>query len=292
MKLAVLVSAVALSVASPAVAGVRDAEQWIGTPSGDGQVSALSLATARDGATARLSFTVGSGVDAHVEVSVPLRLPAGARVTAMTTAIGKRTRSARELEADVARARFEHVLPRGLEPVLIEHVADGELRLRVSVSRKQRARITLALALVNDSVDWMTADPLERGHVSTQHSLLALAAPPRAAPAITISAPAMSVSCDFGGARPIRRFIKLQVPRLGACYSRALQGDHELAGTVVLHFSVAASGYVSNVSVDGTLTAPAVRECIVDDVERWTLPAAVDSSTLVINYPLTFVPPP
>ena len=138
-KLAAAVAvAFALSVASPARAGGRDAEPVIGTPSGDGQISAVSITTLRDGATARLSFTVGSGVDEPVEVSVPLHPPAGARVTAMTTVSGQHTRSARELPSEVARARFEHLLPRGRDPVLLEHVANDELRLRVSVSRTQR----------------------------------------------------------------------------------------------------------------------------------------------------------
>lgn len=264
----------------------------LGTPSGEGTISGKKLATRGERAT--LVFEVGTRTREASEVLVPMQLAPGARLTGMTVTVGGATLVTRAVEPDRARTVYGQVH----RVTLLEHVASGdvgdELRLRVSfVSRGERARIALTVALdakPRDG-DWMSADTVPRGYVAPTLSLVAR--PDLSAmPTVTISQPVSSCGVDIGlDGRAIRKFIRRQLPRLEACYERALRTERTLAGTAVMHFDIPPDGRVTAISVDGTLPSDDVRACIAADLAQWQLPEVRGSTTTVrINYPLTFRP--
>lgn len=267
----------------------------LGTPSGDGHISASKLTTVGERTT--LAFTIATSAAEGSEVDIPLVLAPGARLVAMSTTHGTTKLVTSELAPDTARVRFEaNADYRGL--VLIEHVASSdsgnELRLRVAqVSRTQKARIVLSVVTKPVSSDWMTAEPTPRGYVAPTISLFAQPPISTAVPTVTIGAPVSACEgCDSIDSRAIRKYVRRQLPRLTACYERALRTNKKLEGTVALHFDIPPSGAVQGTTVDGSLPSTDVRSCIASDVAQWQFPAYPQAKyTVHVNYPLRFVTP-
>lgn len=111
-------------------------------------------------------------------------------------------------------------------------------------------------------------------------------APP---PAPVVQAPAgedpeayAAVSAFFGKKRP----------HVSQCYANAKQNAQipdKAKGFVALSLTVLPSGQAQDVKVSRTtLNAPAVEECIVGLVSKWTLPAP--SSAIAFSYTYDFKP--
>jgi hypothetical protein len=262
----------------------------LGSPSGGvGVISAKKLVTR--GETATLTFELWTSTTEPREVLLPFQLAPATRLTGLSVSLGATTLVTTADAKEVARSRYdERRLYQGV--ALVEHVAAGangdELRLRIAgVSRAEKTRVVLTAVLNAESGDWMTEDTVPRGYVAPALSMVAQL-PPSSIPAITIAQPVIATDCFFDS-RSIRKTVKRQHARLRACYERGLMRDHDLAGTVVLHFDIPPSGRVEKTGVSGTLPSDEVRACIAEDLAQWQFPAfSKDSATVRISYPLHF----
>ena len=73
--------------------------------------------------------------------------------------------------------------------------------------------------------------------------------------------------------------------RLARCYSRVTQFRGGSDGTLMLHFTVQASGAVTDVSAESDL-GDAITKCVVAELRTWRYP--VDTYAVRVNYPLSF----
>lgn len=72
------------------------------------------------------------------------------------------------------------------------------------------------------------------------------------------------------------------------CYEKALAGDPELAGKVMLNWRIGQDGRVQKVIVESsTLSDPAVAQCIARQVERWVFPPT-EGGMCQVRYPFVF----
>ena len=242
----------------------------------------------------RLAILVTSDSATPREEVRPVRIPRGARVVGMSVIIDGQTSVARDLQPDVAAARYESLLESYRDPALLEHVVShddhDEMRLRVfPVSMTQPAHVELVVEAPAER-EWMTDDTVAR-HVSPQRSLVALEPPARAGgrvPVVTI--------CGFGG-RPIvsgdldkttiRRYMRRQLPRVKGCYDRALLRDATIAGRVTLHFRIHGDGRTHAATVDGDVADESLRACIREELSRFEFPVVPTlAGAIEVNYPL------
>jgi hypothetical protein len=136
--------------------------------------------------------------------------------------------------------------------------------------------------------DWMSEDPVARTHVDATTSLFSGVWPETLAvlPRMTLS------SCGGMGdtsinKTEIRRFVKLQRPRLQHCYMLAAQRDPTLAGEVALHFTIEKDGSVTAEPPTSAIKDPSFVECISAEPTTWRFRPS--DTTVVVSYPLTFV---
>lgn len=72
------------------------------------------------------------------------------------------------------------------------------------------------------------------------------------------------------------------------CYEKALAGDPELAGKVMLNWRIGTDGKVMKVIVESsTLSDPAVAQCVARQVERWVFPPT-EGGICQVRYPFVF----
>jgi len=111
-----------------------------------------------------------------------------------------------------------------------------------------------------------------------------------------VQAPKMEASGDEQdiAAMPkktIRRIVHAHINEVRHCYNQGLTGDPELAGRIVVNFTIGADGYVMQSQVaESTLADSGVETCIATAVGRWKFPKTASGSNLVINYPFVLEP--
>jgi len=289
------VAALALALAAPASADTRltigrapnqSRAMKIGTPTSGGQVVRSSL----DPEGRKLVIEIAGTRKRSAAVTVPIDLPPGTRITAMTFALGAHEPlTAAFVDANIALADYERSIRITDDPALLQHVwtsPDAErFALHVfPVSRTDHATVEITLDVPTDTrADWMTSDPAPRKAVASDLSLYATVPPPSV---IIIGCGGYADNSRTIDHKIIRRRVRLAEARLSNCWRHELFAAPTLQGTAELHFAILPSGETANVSVDGSLESDAVRQCIAQDVATWQWPET--DGTTVVNYPLTF----
>ena len=91
----------------------------------------------------------------------------------------------------------------------------------------------------------------------------------------------------------IDRVIKQHLAQLRYCYQKELQKHPDLAGKVVIKFTIAADGTVSVAEIkESTLNNETVEACLVARFLRMTFDAPAGGSVVIVSYPLVFKPAP
>jgi hypothetical protein len=88
----------------------------------------------------------------------------------------------------------------------------------------------------------------------------------------------------------IAEVVQRNLPQIRYCYQRQLQHDPELAGKVVVKFTIAQDGSVSSATTkESTLNHPSVESCINGRFLRMTFPE-LPTGVAVVTYPFFFSP--
>ena len=86
----------------------------------------------------------------------------------------------------------------------------------------------------------------------------------------------------------IQRVVRRHMAEIRYCYEQGLASNPSLAGSVKIHFVIAADGNVATATdTDSTLAAPTVTSCIVRAFQRMVFPAP-SGGIVTATYPLTF----
>jgi hypothetical protein len=293
-----------ISVSSSSVPKVEASRRVVvlEAPSDKARIANSRLEHDADGQAVRSIFEITSTSKTDREVIVPIRVMRGARVVAMSATVGGRSMSTSPMITAYATARYEAIVERYNDPVLLEHRAvddaTGEdvLRLRVfPVSAERSAQIELTVELPHER-DWMLDDTATR-FVAPGTSLLAVER--RAATSASEAGLPSVVSCGGYVVHPsgdldkatIRRYMKRQLPRVKGCYDHALLSDATLAAKVGLHFTIGNDGRTHDVSVDGDIASESLRSCIASELAGFEFPEVPTmAGTIQINYPVELRP--
>lgn len=209
-------------------------------------------------ASHRITLELASDSTKPATVEVPLALIAQLHVVGMTVTVDARTTRAKRLAA----VRYDSRDSATLRQTVVT-ATSNQLLLRVSDT--QHAVVTLELGsgpAVDDNASLVIEDtPL-------------------------VVMPTIASEERGIGARTIRRYVQLHIPRLASCYQHELFGHPTLEGRAVLHFTIRPSGRVEDISVDGTLDSQAVVQCLEDELASWSFFPTQDATR--VNYPLTF----
>lgn len=86
----------------------------------------------------------------------------------------------------------------------------------------------------------------------------------------------------------IRRVIRAHLDEVRACYAEGLARDPALAGRVVIHFTIATSGKVTESRVsESDLGDAAVGQCIAEAALGWRF---VGGAQIAVSYPFVLTP--
>jgi hypothetical protein len=86
----------------------------------------------------------------------------------------------------------------------------------------------------------------------------------------------------------IQRVVRRHMGEIRYCYEQGLTSNPSLAGSVKIHFVIAADGAVATATdTDSTLASPTVTSCIVRTFLRMTFPAP-SGGIVTATYPFTF----
>ena len=90
----------------------------------------------------------------------------------------------------------------------------------------------------------------------------------------------------------IRRIIQQHIGEVKRCYEGALEKNKDLAGRVVVRFTIQLDGKVTSSGVAETsLGSPPVERCITDAVATWIFPKP-RGGQVEVNYPFVFASSP
>jgi hypothetical protein len=84
----------------------------------------------------------------------------------------------------------------------------------------------------------------------------------------------------------VRRVVREHLDEIRHCYEKALAIGHAVDGTVAVEFLILPRGAVSGLSLDSSLGAPAVEDCIKESISGWVFPASPHITKVV--YPFSF----
>ncbi len=89
----------------------------------------------------------------------------------------------------------------------------------------------------------------------------------------------------------IRRIVRAHISQVRYCYEVGLKKDEELAGRVVIDFTIGTDGSVSKAEVDSTtVDDEAVGTCIAKKVKRWKFPKPPGAGIVLVSYPFVLSP--
>ena len=90
----------------------------------------------------------------------------------------------------------------------------------------------------------------------------------------------------------ILRVVRAHLPEIRACYEDGLRSHPDLAGRVVIRFSILGDGTVPSADVTAsTLSDPAVGQCIAARVRTFVFPPIDRVGGIQVNYPFIFEAP-
>ncbi len=86
------------------------------------------------------------------------------------------------------------------------------------------------------------------------------------------------------------RVIRQHLPSVKGCYEAQLKRSPMLRGKLVMHFTIAASGHVTDVGADSnSMGSDEVEACIIRLIKSWVFPFKPESDTTV-SFPFLFTP--
>ena len=89
----------------------------------------------------------------------------------------------------------------------------------------------------------------------------------------------------------VRRIIRRHINEVKACYERELAHQPDLAGRMLVQFTIAASGQVvASVLQRSTMGNARVESCTIEAVRRWQFPKPLGGGTVIISYPFVLTP--
>jgi TonB family protein len=89
----------------------------------------------------------------------------------------------------------------------------------------------------------------------------------------------------------VRRVVRRNLGQVRFCYEQALTRDPDLEGRVSVRFVVQPSGAVmASTSEGSSIGNPAVEDCVVQAVRRWSFPSA--PGLTVVRYPFVLASTP
>jgi outer membrane biosynthesis protein TonB len=88
----------------------------------------------------------------------------------------------------------------------------------------------------------------------------------------------------------VRRIVKAHIGEVRYCYNEGLMLDPELAGRVVVRFTVGPEGKVTRSEVESTTIEGDVPECIAEAAARWLFPRPAGRTEAVVTYPFLLEP--
>jgi TonB family protein len=89
----------------------------------------------------------------------------------------------------------------------------------------------------------------------------------------------------------IRRIIRRHINEVKYCYEQELLKKPELAGRVVVQFTISASGQVvASVLQTSTMGNARVENCTVQAVRRWEFPKPLGGGIVIVSYPFVLTP--
>jgi len=89
----------------------------------------------------------------------------------------------------------------------------------------------------------------------------------------------------------IRRVIRPHFPEVKTCYEAELTKAPSLGGTVMVQFTIAASGEViASVLQNSTMNNARLENCVVRAVRRWRFPKPLGGGIVVVSYPFKLTP--
>jgi TonB family protein len=89
----------------------------------------------------------------------------------------------------------------------------------------------------------------------------------------------------------IRRIVRAHINEVRHCYNKGLAKDDTLSGKVVVDFTIAATGKVSEAEVDSTTVSDEdVGKCIAKAAKRWKFPKPRGGGVVVVKYPFVLAP--
>jgi TonB family protein len=84
----------------------------------------------------------------------------------------------------------------------------------------------------------------------------------------------------------IRGVIRRHLAEVQFCYERSLRKRPELAGKVMVQFTIVGSGAVSSAAVQSsTLGDAEAEQCICDAMTRWQFPPPAGGGMVIVSYP-------
>jgi TonB family protein len=87
----------------------------------------------------------------------------------------------------------------------------------------------------------------------------------------------------------ILEVIGRHVAEIRYCYEEELERNRELAGRVVVHFVIEASGGVAGARIArSTANSPALERCMLDAIRAWRFPPPRGGGGVEVNYPFVF----
>lgn len=86
----------------------------------------------------------------------------------------------------------------------------------------------------------------------------------------------------------ISRVVRANVNRVRACFERGLRENPDLGGRVMMRFTIAPTGAVTEATASPTLADPTALRCMEAAVREFTFPADPAREPVTVNYPFIF----
>ena len=162
--------------------------------------------------------------------------------------------------------------------------APGRKSVGVLVAALAVVLVAIALML-NFSRRQTSHSPAVIGNDTPAAGLFAAAAPQPAPAVVAVSADEDEDAAPARKQTTIARAVAAGRPGLAACYQRALVKDDSLVhGKVTVRVSLAASGRVDSVGVNGPAAFRGMQPCLQKTIAKWDFPAA--PAAYVTEFPL------
>jgi TonB family protein len=104
--------------------------------------------------------------------------------------------------------------------------------------------------------------------------------------------PPTEVAKESASALPpseVKRTVRSHVTQIKSCYEQELTNQPELAGKVVVGFTISGEGSVSGVEIkSSSLGSASVESCVMNEVKTWEFDKPEGGGTVVVTYPFIF----